>query len=58
MKNLFLLFAIFYFSCEPSVEFAGVENRIKGIADFGPYQANYLSDEFMLGDCFDSEVYW
>ena len=58
MKNLFLLFAIFlFFSCEPSVEFtAGVENRIKGIADFGPYQANYLSDEFMLGDCFDSEV--
>jgi len=58
MKNLFLLFTIFlFFSCEPNVEFtAGTENRLTGIADFGLWSANYVSDEFMLGDCFDSEV--
>ena len=58
MKNLFLLFTGFlFFSCEPNVEFtAGTENRLSGIADFGAWSAIYLSDEFMLGDCFDSEV--
>ena len=57
MKKIFtLLFLSIFFSCEEEVEFtAGTENRISAIIDFGEWNAKFLSDDYLIGTCSDSE---
>ena len=57
MKKIFtLLFLSIFFSCEQEVEFtAGTENRISAIIDFGEWNAKFLSDDYLIGTCSDSE---
>ena len=57
MKKIFaFLFLSIFFSCEQEVEFtAGTENRISAIIDFGEWNAKFLSDDYLIGTCSDSE---
>ena len=55
-KIICLLIFLSFFSCEQNVEFtAGTENRISAIIDFGEFNAKFLSDDYLVGDCSDSE---
>ena len=57
MKKIIYLFLFaILFSCEQTVDFtAGTENRISAIIDFGDWNATFLSDDYLVGDCTDSE---
>jgi len=57
MKKIIYLFLFTIFlSCEQTVDFtAGTENRMSAIIDFGEWNASFFSDDYLVGDCADSE---
>ena len=55
-KIICICLCVIFLSCEQSVDFtAGTENRISAIIDFGEWNATFLSDDYLVGDCSDSE---